>query len=85
MLYDSALAHYDVQIGNNGLCTANLSQYKGSPDNTPPQRITLHKEGRHWIGDTNVDSLSDDIGYAIEMKAKPVLEERRRDFGHPAA
>ena len=85
VLYDSALAHYDVEIGENGLCTAHLAQYKGSPDHTPPQQITLHKEGRHWVGDINLASLSDDIGYAIEMKAKPLIEERKRNGMHPAA
>lgn len=85
VLYDSALAHYDVKIDNDGHCTAHLSQYKGSPDRTPPQQITLHKEGRHWIGDADAATLSDDIGYAIEMKAKPIIEERKRNGGHPAA
>ncbi len=85
VLYDSALAHYDVEIGENGLCKAHLAQYKGSPDHTPPQHITLHKEGRHWVGDVNIASLSDDIGYAIEMKAKPLIEERKRNGMHPAA
>lgn len=85
VLYDSALAHYDVEIGDNGLCTAHLAQYKGSPEHTPPQQINLHKEGRHWVGDVNIASLSDDIGYAIEMKAKPLIEERKRNGMHPAA
>jgi hypothetical protein len=85
VLYDSALAHYDVQIGENGRCTAHLAQYKGSPEHTPPQQINLHKEGRHWVGDVNIASLSDDIGYAIEMKAKPLIEERKRNGMHPAA
>jgi hypothetical protein len=84
VLYDSALAHYDVTIDNEGLCTAQLSQYKGSPEHSPPQHITLHKEGRHWIGDVNSAALSDDIGYAIEMKAKPFIEVRKRGGGHPA-
>ncbi len=84
VLYDSALAHYDVEIGRDGNCTAHLSQYKGNIENTPPQQINLRKEGRHWIGDTNVSSLSDDLGYAIEIKAKPLIEERKRYGEHPA-
>ncbi len=84
VLYDSALAHYDVEIGKDGICTAHLSQYKGSPDHTPPQCINLRKEGRHWIGDVALAGLSDDIGYAIEIKAKPLIEERKRGGGHPA-
>jgi hypothetical protein len=43
----------------------------------------LYKEGRHWIS-TDVDNqLSDDLGYAVELKAKPILEDRRRS-GHPS-
>lgn len=34
---------------------------------------------------SDVDNqLSDDLGYAVELKAKPILEERRREGGHPA-
>lgn len=85
VLYDSALAHYDVQIDNDGICTAHLAQFKGSAEHPPPQQICLLKEGRHWIGDVNAPSLSDDIGYAIEMKAKPFIDERKRGGGHPAS
>jgi hypothetical protein len=85
VLYDSALAHYDVKINNDGNCEARLAQYKGREDRCPPQHITLHKEGRHWVGDVPTASLSDDIGYAIEMKAKPFIEDRKRGRTHPAA
>jgi hypothetical protein len=84
VLYDSALAHYDVEIGRDGNCTAHLSQYKGNNENQPPQHINLRKEGRRWIGDTNVSNLSDDLGYAIEIKAKPLIEGRKRNGEHPA-
>ncbi|HWJ91899.1 MAG TPA: hypothetical protein VNR87_12350 [Flavisolibacter sp.] len=83
VLFGGALAHYDVRIEGNGECCARLSSYKGNQQ--PPQRITLKKEGRHWVS-TDVDNnLSDDLGYAVELKAKPILEGRKRDGGHPAA
>lgn len=85
MLYDRALAHYDVEIGNDGTCTARLSKYNGSPNHQPPQRIQLHKEGRHWNGDVPDPNLTEDIGYAIEIKAKPFLDVRKRNGEHPAA
>jgi hypothetical protein len=28
--------------------------------------------------------LSDELGYAIELKAKPLLDGRKRSGGHPA-
>jgi hypothetical protein len=84
VLFDGALAHYEVSVGDNGVCTAQLSRYNGSPDHTPAQTITLYKEGRRWIADVANSILSDDLGYAIEMKAKPILDARRRG-SHPAA
>lgn len=83
VLYEGALAHFDVEVGRNGVCTARLSRYNGNPGNAPTQPITLHKEGRHWVSDNSDSALSDDLGYAIEQKAKPLLEERKRS-GSPA-
>jgi hypothetical protein len=85
VLYDNALAHYDVKINGDGNCEARLSQYKGREEHCPPQHITLHKEGRHWVGNVPTPSLADDIGYAIEIKAKPFIGERKRGHEHPAA
>jgi hypothetical protein len=84
VLHDGALAEYEVEIGREGLCTARLSRYNGKPENQPPQCVSLHKEGRHWIGDITNKSLSDDLGYAVEIKAKPLLDGRKRQAGHPA-
>jgi hypothetical protein len=85
VLHDGALAHYEVTIERGGVCTANLSNYRGQFDSTPPQRIVLRKEGRHWVGDVENNNLSEDLGYAVELKAKPLLEQRKREGGHPAA
>ena len=84
VLYDGALAHYEVSIEGNGICKARLSRYNGSPEHTPARNITLHKEGRHWVSDNTNPVLSDDLGYAIEIKAKPLLEVRKRSGEHPA-
>lgn len=84
VLHDGALAHYEVSIGRGGECMARLSQYKGSRQNMPPQMVNLHKEGRHWVGNISDQQLSDDLGYAIELKAKPLLEARKRSGGSPA-
>ncbi len=85
VLYGGSLAHYDVQVESGSECYAQLSSFGGRPDQQqPPQHIRLKKEGRHWTSDGVVAQLSDDLGYAVELKAKPILEDRRLG-GHPAA
>ena len=84
VLHEGALAHYDVAIGEDGQCYAYLQKYNGRQENAPPQRLTLHKERRRWVADDRYKDLSDELGYAIELKAKPILEGRSRSGGHPA-
>ena len=91
VLHEGALAHYEVEIGENGRCYARLQKYSGRPENTPPRHLVLHKERRHWVADENnndyvgnYSDLSDELGYAIEMKAKPLLMDRTRGGEHPA-
>ena len=83
VLYEGALAHFDVEVGRNGECTARLARYNGNPSVAPVQPIKLHKEGRRWVSQDINSNLSDDLGYAIELKAKQILEERKRG-GSPA-
>lgn len=84
VLHDGALAHYEVTIGRGGVCTAHLSAYRGGAHQRPPETVTLHKEGRRWVGNIGDDDLSEDLGYAVELKAKPLIEARKREGGHPA-
>lgn len=84
VLHEGALAHYDVTLGEDGNCYAYLQQYKGRSENAPPRKINLHKEGRHWVSNETHSNLPDELGYAIEMKAKPLLDARKRGGGHPA-
>ena len=85
VLYNGALAHYDVQLRDERECIAKLSSYNGNPLQTPPREIKIRKEGRHWVSSETGGPLADDIGYAVELKAKPLMEGRRRGGGHPAA
>lgn len=84
VLYEGSLAHYDVRVESGRECFARLSSYNGSLIHQPPHNIKLRKEGRHWVSDDTDDGLSDDLGYAVELKAKPILEGRKRDGEHPA-
>jgi hypothetical protein len=84
VLYGGALAHYDVRVEKGGECYARLTSFRGSPSQNPPREIKLRKEGRHWVSSDVDNRLSDDLGYAVEMKVKPLLEGRRREGGHPA-
>jgi hypothetical protein len=84
VLHDGALAHYDVEVGEDGRCYARLQKYNGRADNAPPRSLTLQKERRRWVADERYKDLSDELGYAIELKAKPILDGRNRSGGHPA-
>jgi hypothetical protein len=84
VLHEGALAHYEVAIGEDGYCYAYLQKYNGRSENAPPEKLTLHKERRRWVADEKYEDLSDELGYAIELKAKPLLEGRNRYGGHPA-
>jgi len=83
VLHEGALAEYEVSIGRDGACFARLCSYNGAGRTAPPDRLTLRKEGRHWISNVHNKTLSENLGYAVEMKAKPLLE-RKRDGRHPA-
>jgi len=88
VLYGGALAHYEVSIENNGICKARLAEYKGNPENHPPEQVVLKKEGRHWISKDGNRELSEDIGYAVELKVPRQMiinSDRRRGGMHPAA
>ncbi|MER3463292.1 MAG: hypothetical protein C4329_01575 [Chitinophagaceae bacterium] len=82
VLYDGALAQYDVEIKEDGNCSAYLTNYKGNQ--RPPEQINLRKEGRSWVSDVSEKNLLDDLTYSIELKAKSLLE-RKRSSEHPAA
>lgn len=87
VLYDGALAHYDVNIERGGVCVARLASYKGSNGQRPPERLTLHKEGRHWVSNEGSRNLAEDIGYAVELKVpREVIQNvgRSRTGEHPA-
>lgn len=84
VLYKGALAQYEVALNEDGLCSASLITYKGNMNQRPPDQINLRKEGRGWLSENVDGSLLDDLGHAIESKAKPILE-RRRDGYHPAS
>lgn len=88
VLYSGALAHYDVSIENRGVCTARLTDYKGSPQQAPPSQLTLIKEGRQWVSNEADRDLSEDIGYAVEIKVPKEMVStvlRRRETGEPSA
>ena len=87
VLYDGALAHYDVNIEREGVCVAQLASYKGHDGHQPPERLTIRKEGRHWVSNDGNRHLAQDIGYAVEIKVpKEVMQSagRNRNGEHPA-
>jgi hypothetical protein len=88
VLYGGKLAHYDVSVRNDGTCDARLTAFKGSAQSAPPERLTLRKEGRHWVSNVPDKDLSEDIGYAVEIKVPQdmmAVSSRRRDSANPAS
>ena len=54
----------------------------------PPSQVTLIKQGRQWVSNEADRDLSEDIGYAVEIKVpKEVVSTvmRRRESGEPSA
>jgi hypothetical protein len=84
VLYGGSLAHYDVEVRDDRECIAQLSSYNGKASEKPPQQIKIKKEGRHWVSADASGALPDDLGYAVELKMKPLIEERKRLGGNPA-
>ena len=88
VLYGGKLAHYDVSIREDGTCDAKLTEFRGNTQSAPPQRVVLHKEGRRWVSDVPDRDLSEDIGYAVELKVPQqmmISAGRRRDSMNPAS
>ena len=88
VLYNGALAHYDVNIEREGVCVARLASYKGNNEHQPPEYLTLRKEGRRWVSEDASRPLAEDIGYAVELKVpKEVMLSagRNRNGAHPAS
>lgn len=84
VLYSGALATYEVEMDPSGKWVAQLSDYRGNTFNKPPEKVTLQKEGRHWVSFDADRGLADELGYAVEIKAKPLMDLRKREGGHPA-
>lgn len=79
ILYGGSLAHYDVSIEGRGIYRARLIEYKGSPENQPPELVILKKEGRHWVSNEGHKELSEDLGYAVQLKVpKEILMDNGR-------
>ena len=88
VLYEGKLAHYDVSINRDGTCDARLTAFKGAAQSAPPERLILKKEGRHWVSNVEDKTLSEDIGYAVEIKVPQSMvgtNSRRRDSANPAS
>ena len=67
--HKGAIAYYNVLKSTHGNFRARLLAYLGSNQDTPPQDLRLHKDGRHWVHEDNVDrELADELGFVIEMQ-----------------
>lgn len=66
VLYEHALAQYDIQDDGDGYYIALLYCVNKIQEKKPPNKVRIKKEGRHWVEDGVLQDLFDDIGLAIE-------------------
>jgi hypothetical protein len=68
VLHRGALARYMVaESGKDGF-VAHLLAYSGDPASSPPQQVSLQKEGRHCMGNVDDVGLMDEIYFAVKEK-----------------
>jgi hypothetical protein len=64
VIYDGALAHYEVRKNLLGSYTATLSYYEGE-GGPPPSVVTLYAHEHSWQGHPGNKQLLDGIGRQI--------------------
>ena len=68
VLHKGALAHYSVVESGADRFVAHLLAYSGDPASTPPEQVSLEKQGRHCTGSVEDVALLDDLYYAARDK-----------------
>jgi hypothetical protein len=83
--YREFLALYKISGGRDGIFNAELIQFNGPSEASPPQEFPLHKDGRHWTDDDTNQDLLDELGKAIEIQVTGVTQisnpRRSSDYG----
>ena len=65
--YKGCQAHYSIREDTKGIYSATLVDYEGLVHNMPPVQLIITKGVRHWIGSTDDDVLTNELGGAIEI------------------
>ena len=80
--YKGSLAYYTIEEDTKGIFSATLVDYKGSTHNMPPVHLIITKGVRHWIGSTDDDVLTNELGEAIEISLQSgiFLKDRNKEF-----
>lgn len=65
--YKGSQAHYGIREDTKGIYSATLIAYDGSIHNMPPVHLIITRGVRHWIGSTDDDVLTNELGGAIEI------------------
>jgi hypothetical protein len=66
VFHKGALAHYTVSRREGNRFVAHLLAYSGDPASSPPQQVSLEKQGRHCVGSVDDEALLDDLFYATK-------------------
>jgi hypothetical protein len=70
VIHEGSLAQYHIRQYKNGQFVARLLSYNGAKEDTPPEELEIHKEGRHWEDQGADQNLVDELGLAIESETR---------------
>ena len=68
--FNGGLAYYSVSPESHGIYQARLLRYEGCSDRVPPTEVILVKGYRQWSGSYERQDLLNQIGKAIESRAR---------------
>ena len=81
--YRDEIALYSVESEKQGIYQAQLVRFHGSPENTPPEEITLTRGVRKWLGSHYLPDLLNAIGSVIETTLPPSERVLNRQGNEP--
>ena len=81
--YKGSAARFSIKEDTKGIFSATLIDYEGSTHNMPPVHLIVTKGVRHWIGSTDDDVLTNELGSAIEINLQSgiLFRSEAKKFG----
>jgi len=73
VIHEGSLAQYHIRQYKNGQFVARLLSYNGAKEDTPPEELEIHKEGRHWEDHARGCDLPAGCGHRCARPDRPLL------------